>query len=421
MSAPQHQPSPAPPLGRRGIHALVVATGISSFGDGAFLAAAPLAAAALTRSPIAVSLVAAAEYLPWVIIAPVAGVYVDRWPRRATMIAADVIRLCAVGAAAVLIACGLVSIPLLACVAFITVAGTVFHDAAGQTIIADLTARQPERLHSANGRISAALTGGRELIGPPAGSMLYSATAWIPFAADAVSFAASAAVLTAVPKPGQHPPAENAGLWRSIREGAVFLVHHRALRTLCLLTAVGNLAYNCAWSTFVLYATGSHGLDVTDAQFGWLVAALAAGGILGGVLASRIIGILGSGMTAITGFALEALAWPAVAATTNPLIAALALIVTGFAATQATVVIMSARQRAVPGHLLGRVITAFRVVGNGTAPFGAVLGGFIASWASLRAPLIAAGALLLAALLVASLSGRLRADLDHTDLADSDR
>ncbi|URN11528.1 hypothetical protein LUW77_04830 [Streptomyces radiopugnans] len=47
---------------------LLLATGISVTGDGAFLAAAPLLAASLTRDPLAVSAVTAAFYLPWLIV-----------------------------------------------------------------------------------------------------------------------------------------------------------------------------------------------------------------------------------------------------------------------------------------------------------------------------------------------------------------
>src|SRR6185369_5989441 len=76
---------------RRGLRALLAASGVSAIGDGAFLAAAPLAAAAVTRDPAAVSIVAAAEYLPWLVVTPFAGVYVDRWPKRLVMIWADVL------------------------------------------------------------------------------------------------------------------------------------------------------------------------------------------------------------------------------------------------------------------------------------------------------------------------------------------
>jgi MFS family permease len=46
------------------------------------MAAAPLLAASPTRSPLAVSSVTAAFYLPWLIAGLPAGALADRWPRR---------------------------------------------------------------------------------------------------------------------------------------------------------------------------------------------------------------------------------------------------------------------------------------------------------------------------------------------------
>src|SRR3954451_14535957 len=71
---------------------LLASTAISITGDGAFLAAAPLLAAALTRNPIAVSTVTAAVYVPWLVFGLPAGALVDRWHRRRVMVSADLAR-----------------------------------------------------------------------------------------------------------------------------------------------------------------------------------------------------------------------------------------------------------------------------------------------------------------------------------------
>jgi len=71
---------------------LLASTAISLTGDGAFLAAAPLLAAALTRNPVAVSTVTAAVYVPWLVFGLPAGALVDRWHRRRVMVTADLAR-----------------------------------------------------------------------------------------------------------------------------------------------------------------------------------------------------------------------------------------------------------------------------------------------------------------------------------------
>ena len=54
---------------------------------------------------------------------------------------------------------------------------------------------------------------------------------------------------------------------------------------------------------------------------------------------------------------------------------------------------VSLRQRIVPGHLLGRVNSVYRMLGWGLMPAGALAGGLVAHAAGLRAPYLVAGLL----------------------------
>jgi MFS family permease len=67
------------------------------------------------------------------------------------------------------------------------------------------------------------------------------------------------------------------------------------------------------------------------------------------------------------------------------------LAVQGVGVTMWNVVTISLRQRIVPGHLLGRVNSVYRMLGWGLMPAGALAGGFVAHAAGLRAPFIVAG------------------------------
>jgi MFS family permease len=407
MATSRPQTAPAA-RSRRGLRALVAATGVSSVGDGAFIAAAPLAAAALTRDPTAVATVAAAEYLPWLVVAPFAGYYVDRWPKRATMIVADIARAVAVALLAALIATGFASIPLIAVCAFVVVGGNVFHSAAAEATVADLTGLDDSLLNTVNGRQQAAYMGGRQLLGPPLGSLSFSVARWLPFAADAASFVASALLLAFVPRrPAEMP--SNVGLWRAWRECTFFLLAPRDLRTLAFLTASGNFSINMFMGILVLYAKDHGGLDVADATYGLLLLAMAVGGVAGGFLAARVIAYLGSRVTMIAGLAAQGGAWLGIAATREPLVAGAALAVAFLGVTLVSVVVVTTRQKQVPQELLGRVISAFRLVGNGPGPIGAIAGGALAAWLGLRAPLLVAAAVALLAVLLV-----LRVRLDNS-------
>ncbi|WP_405583334.1 MFS transporter [Streptomyces sp. NBC_01190] len=167
---------------------LLAATGISVTGDGAFLAAAPLLAASLTRDPLAVSTVTAAFYIPWLLVGLPAGALVDRWPRRLVMITADLIRAGILAGLAILVATGHAALaPLVAAILVVGIA-QCFFDAASQSVIPVIVGRDKETLTKTNGRYWAIDTVGRSLAGPPIGSATFAASRMLPFAGDAASF-----------------------------------------------------------------------------------------------------------------------------------------------------------------------------------------------------------------------------------------
>src|SRR5438034_10296628 len=106
MATSDTEPTMTTPSSSAGVARLWSAVGVSSLGDGAFLAALPLAAAAVTRQPTEVAAVTAGMYLPWFVVQPVAGALLERWPFRATMLVADFLRAMGVGGLAVIIALG---------------------------------------------------------------------------------------------------------------------------------------------------------------------------------------------------------------------------------------------------------------------------------------------------------------------------
>ena len=71
---------------------LFSASAISNLGDGMSLIAYPWLASAVTRNPLLIGLVTAANRLPWLVFSLPAGVITDRVDRRRTMVACDLLR-----------------------------------------------------------------------------------------------------------------------------------------------------------------------------------------------------------------------------------------------------------------------------------------------------------------------------------------
>ncbi|MBY8882664.1 MFS transporter [Actinacidiphila acidipaludis] len=369
---------------------LLAAAGVSVTGDGAFQVATPLLAASLTRDPLAVSTVTAAFYLPWLIAGLPAGALADRWPRRRVMLAADLVRACLVGLLALLVATGHAGLLVLVTVVLLTGIAGCFFDASSQAVIPILAGRDKEVLTKVNGRYWSIDTVGRSLLGPSSGSLAFAAGRSLPFAGDALSFAASALCISRLPKmPAAGTPQP---LLSAIREGLTHLRRTRQLRELAATMAAYNFAYNIAMATFVLYVTGP--LHIADSGYGILLALGALGGIATGWRAASITRNLDHRQTMTLATSLQALAWLGIATVHEPIAIAGFLGLIGAASTLMSVAASSARAALTPDHLLGRVVSAFRLFGIGAAGLGALAGGLTARQSDLRTPLWAAVALL---------------------------
>lgn len=369
---------------------LLAAAGVSVTGDGAFQVAAPLLAVSLTRDPLAVSTVTAAFYLPWLLAGLPAGALADRWPRRRVMLTADLVRVCLIGLLAVLVSTGHAGLLLLVAVILLTGIAGCFFDASSQAVIPTLAGRDKEMLAKVNGRYWSIDTVGRSLLGPSSGSVAFAAGRSLPFIGDALSFAVSALCISRLPRmPAAGTPQP---LLTAIREGLAHLRSTPQLRELAATMAAYNFAYNLAMATFVLYVTGP--LGVADSEYGILLALGALGGIVTGWRAAGITRNMSHRQTMTLATALQAVSWLGIATVHAPLAIAGFLGLIGAASSLISVAASSARATLTPDHLLGRVVSAFRLFGIGAAGLGALAGGLTAQQSDLRTPLWAAVTLL---------------------------
>src|SRR3954453_4126721 len=283
-SPPRGRERVEPPQGSwRGLNLLLASTAVAVSGQGMGLAAAPLLAAALTRSPLAVSVVAASSPAAWLVMGLPAGALVDRLSRRRVMVVTDALRAVLLLFLTVSIVLGYASIPLLVLVIFLVGVGSSFFDPAAQAAIPQVVGRDKRALSRANGKLWAIDTFGRGLVGPPLGAVLFGFAASLPFGVEAGTFAASAAILIGLPHDTPPMRTSSSSLTDEIREGLGFLFHHSQLRALTIGMASYNLGFNIAFATLVLFVKDA--LNVSGAGFGLLVAVMALGGIAGGWIA----------------------------------------------------------------------------------------------------------------------------------------
>ena len=368
------------------------ANAISSTGDGAFVAALPLLAVTITRDPRLVSVVTAATYLPWLLLSLPAGALVDRYERSTLMWRAQAVQAAVVMIIAILVVAHHASIEMLAAGGLLLGSAEVVFSNAAQSVLPALV--PPDLLPKANGSQQVSLTVGESFLGPPAGSLLFAAAAVLPFGLDAASFAGSAALLARLPRTRPAPdtaPAQRPTIRAQIAEGLRWLARHRLLRVVAVLLGIYNFANQMGQAVLVLLATQT--LHVSTRGYGLLLAASAVGSVIGGLVnpvLSRRLGVLPAlVLPALAGAA----AFIGIGLAPDPAVVAVLLAVQGFSVALWNVVTVSLRQRVVPGHLLGRVNSVYRMLGWGLMPLGALAGGFTAHAAGLRAPYVVAGLL----------------------------
>jgi len=396
----------APTRGLGGLYwRLWSASSASALGDGLRRVALPLLAVHLTTDPRLVALVAAAGTVPWLVFALPIGALVDRFDRRRTMAAVDLLRTLTVALLAVAVAAGALSIALLVAVTFVLGTGEIFAESAALALVPQLV--DTAQLERANGRLQAGEVTAGQFAGQGLGGALFAVALALPFALDAATFLLSAVLVLSLRTATRHrPPAASLRrLPAETAEGLRWLARHRLLRTLCVLLAVLAAVSGAFWAVAALYAASILGLGPTG--FGVLLAVGAAGSLAGSLLAEPLAVRLGTAGATRLSVAVVTVAMAGLAVTRSPLVAGALLAVNGIAVLVWNVVTVSLRQAIIPDHLLGRVGSAYLFVGLGAQPVGALAAGLLAHAAGLPA-VFAASAGLLAITAVAT-APRLRA------------
>jgi MFS family permease len=354
-------------------------------GDGVTLVAGPLLAASLTRDPVLVAGLAFAQRLPWLLFSLISGALVDRLDRRMLMVAVDVFRTVLLGFLGLAVLSNFVSIPLLYVVFFLMGTAETLFDTASVSILPAVVSR--ESLEKANGRLFGAQIVSNEFAAPPLGGFLFAVAASVPFFLDAGSFAAAAVLVLfmrgkfRVERPEGTPPTT---LRAEISEGLRWLWGNRLLRTLAVSLGIMNLTSTATISIFVLFAQERLGLG--SVGYGVLLTSGAVGGVAGSLAAERFVRWLGAGTTMRIGLVIEAASAGVIALSRDPLVVGAMFVLFGFHAIVWNVVTISLRQQIIPERLLGRVNSAYRLLGLGGMSAGALLGGILARGFGLTAP-----------------------------------
>ncbi len=347
-------------LRNRSILQLWLAQMISLVGDMALLIVIPVTVYKATGSKSALGIAFVCEMLPALLFSLLGGVLADRWPQKRTMIAADLAR----GAALLLLLhvanarhFGPRDLTLFYAVSFLVASFSCFFGPARQSLMRLVMPK--EQLMRANSLIFSGMQG-CYLLGPVVGGLLlaYLAPKSV-FVFDALTFAASAVIVSLIrldpsaAPAARKPPRGPKGVWDDAREGILYIAGSRVLRpalTLLLCVMTASEITNILEFPFVrdLWHGGS-------SQFATLISLGFAASMLAGAAGMGPLGSVPPARLLLVGLTLMGLSGLAFAQTSGLVLGGAMLFVSGAGNSIANLGNMTLFQATAPPEIQGRV------------------------------------------------------------------
>ncbi|MEX0674806.1 MAG: MFS transporter, partial [Gaiellaceae bacterium] len=215
------------------------AESISQFGSQVTGLALPLLAVlVLEASAFEVSALFVIEFLPFILFALPAGVWVDRLRRKPILVIADIGRAVLLGSIPLAYLLDALHLGQLYLVGFLVGICTVFFDVSYQSYLPSLVARK--QLVEGNSKLEISRSGA-QLAGPgAAGGLIGAIGAPAAILLDAISFLVSAVFLFGIRKqevlPEREEGAPRPSMLREAREGLGYVLGNRYLRPISICT-----------------------------------------------------------------------------------------------------------------------------------------------------------------------------------------
>jgi len=398
---------------RRNRDFMLLQTGqlLSSAGTSSSSIAFPLLVLAITHSPAKAWIVAFGRTLAWALLTLPAGLAADRRSRRRLMIAADSVRMLAVGSLAAAIFFDRVAFWEIVVVAFVEGSGSaLFRGSQPGALRAVVPTHQiPAAVAAETGRGAAV-----SLAGPPIGGALFGIARGLPFLVDAVSYAFSTLSLLAMRTPFQEEREPQLGSLRSrLAEAFRFVWSRPFLRTCALLFGLANFIGPGVLLALVVIGRQQ---GLSGGEVGALVAAFGAFLLLGSFLSQFVRRLLPIRAVLLLelwtwfGCALF-LVWPSVYVLTA------GMLPTALAIPSTDSVVHGYRIAMTPDRLLGRAESVTTFIALLIAPLGPLTAGVLLSTVSARATIAVFAAVGVVLALWGTLSPSIRSAPSLDDLS----
>jgi MFS family permease len=365
---------------------------VSNLADGVLIAAAPLLAITLTDSTVLISIIGAMMMLPWLLFAIPIGAMVDRVDRRFILAGSNAIRSAVIGALALGIATGQVTIYWLIAASFVIGVCEVATDTTAQSLIPQIL--DEKHYEKGNSRLQISETVVQGFVGAPLSGFIYAVAIYLPFFINSIGYAVAAILALSIPiqylqevrKEGSDQ--EKLGFVADIKFGIKYLYNNKVLRRLVLTTSIIGVCYSAATATMVLFIIKE--LELDPKYFGVILTIQGLGALLGAIVAPKASKKFGRSIMMTLGITSSSVVLLLQGFAPNIYIFVALATFGGFAISQWNILLMATYQTIIPNEMYGRIHGTRRTLGWGMMPIGSLLGGVMAHF-SLRLPILIGG------------------------------
>lgn len=366
---------------------LFLAHSVSRAGDAFNSVALVVLVFELTGSGLGVAGAVMFEVLPVLLVGPVSGLAADRLPRRRLMVGADLFR----AAVALVLVAVADSVGAAYAVAFgLSVGAVVFNPAAGSLLPEVVGA---DEVVTANSALWSAAVTGQIALAPAAGLVIAAWGVQAAFAINAVTFVASALLLTGL-RAGRSPADIAVRGWAGVLGGVQAVRGDALLARLAVVQVLASMSAGASSGLLVVLA--QRWLGVGPRGFGSLLAAIGVGAVLGPLLLRRFIHP-GDKRWLFGPFAVRGSVDLTLAGVANPVVAGGALVAYGMSTSTGMVAYQSTVQTLVPAESQGRAFAFYDVLWNGARLLSLGAGGALADLVDVRAVYVLSAALVIVA------------------------
>lgn len=377
---------------------------VSQLGNSLQGLALPLIVLSITGSTAQAGTILGISTATYLIAGLAAGAFVDRWDRKRTMIWCELGRAALTVTVPIALLCDAISMPQLYAVAILTGILTVLFQTANSSALPHIVpaGQLPAALGATQAMGSA--TG---IVGSAIAGATYAAARAIPFAINVFSFVVSAVTLRAI-RPDFQENQQNPSrqrLLREIHEGLSWIWRQPVVRLLTIVEAADGIRFGAGYLLIIQLARHA---GANPTRVGLVFTGAAIGGLLGGLLASRVVRRHRLGRVAITMLWIEALSFPLYAVYASWLFIALVAFLESVLTPIYSVAMDNYRLAITPDRLRGRVNGALSTVVTGASAVGTIIGGVLLTKVSAPAMAIGCGGWLLALAVLTTASRTIR-------------